>query len=147
MIAYADTGFLVALYGRDSQSPRARALVQSKPVFLLTSLGEAEFTNAVELRIFRKEWSRQEASAVREVFSQHQAAGVFRTEPLTSEVWEKALVLSRRHSAKVGARTLDLLHVATALIVRPDAFFTFDERQRKLARLEHLSILPTQREP
>jgi predicted nucleic acid-binding protein len=117
--------------------------VRSKPVFLLTSLGEAEFTNAVELRIFRKEWSRHEGSAVREVFSQHQAAAVFRTEPLTSEVWEKALVLSRRHNAKVGARTLDLLHVATALIVRPDAFFTFDERQRKLARLEHLRVLPT----
>ena len=143
MIAYADTGFLVSLYGQDSQSSLARALVQSRPVFLLTSLGEAEFTNAVELRIFRKEWSRQEANAVRQAFSQHQAAGVFRMEPLTSEVWEKALVLSRRHSAKVGARTLDLVHVAAALILRPDSFFSFDERQRRVAKLERLHILPS----
>ena len=143
MIAYADTGFLVSLYGQDSQSSLARALVQSRPVFLLTSLGEAEFTNAVELRIFRKEWSRQEANAVRQAFSQHQAAGVFRMEPLTSEVWEKALVLSRRHSAKVGARTLDLVHVAAALTLRPDSFFSFDERQRRVAKLERLHILPS----
>lgn len=142
MIAYADTGFLVSLYGRDSQAPIARALVQSKPVFLLTSLGEAEFINAVELRMFRKEWSRDEAKLILEVFLQHQAAGVFRVEPLMSEVWEKALVLARRYTAKFGTRTLDLLHVATALVVKTDLFYTFDERQRKLAQAEHLRILP-----
>ena len=59
MIAYADTGFLVSLYGQDSNSATATTLVRSKPVFLLTSLGEAEFINAVELRVFRKEWTRR----------------------------------------------------------------------------------------
>ena len=43
MIAYADTGFLVSLYGQDNHSAAATALVRSKPVFILTALGEAEF--------------------------------------------------------------------------------------------------------
>lgn len=143
MIAYADTGFLVSLYGQDDHSAAATTLVRSKPVFLLTSLGEAEFTNAVELRVFRREWTRREARSVHELFLQHQAAGVFRMAPLGSEVWEKALILSRRHSAKLGTRTLDLLHVASALVLRPDVFYTFDERQRELARAQRLRILPS----
>ena len=142
MIAYADTGFLVSLYGQDSNSAMATTLVRSKPVFLLTSLGEAEFTNAVELRVFRKEWTRREARSVRELFLQHQAAGVFRMAALGSDIWEKAVALSRQHSAKLGTRTLDLLHVAAALVLKPDVFYTFDIRQRTLARTQRLQILP-----
>ena len=143
MIAYADTGFLVSLYGQDNQSATATTLVRSKPVFLLTSLGEAEFANAVELRVFRREWTRLEARSVHDLFLQHQAAGVFRMTPLGPEIWEKALVLSRRHSAKLGTRTLDLLHVAAAIVLKPDVFYTFDKRQRNLARTQRLRILPT----
>jgi len=142
LIAYADTGFLVSLYGQDDHSAEATALIRSKPVFILTPLGEAEFTNAIQLRVFRKDWTRREARSVQEVFLQHQADGVFRTEQMGPEIWEKALVLSRRHSAKLGARTLDILHVATALFVRPDVFYSFDSRQRGLARAEQLRILP-----
>lgn len=89
MIAYADTGFLVSLYGQDGNSAIATTLVRSKPVFLLTPLGEAEFTNTVELRAFRKEWTRREARSVNDLFLQHQAAGVFRMAPLGSDIWER----------------------------------------------------------
>jgi predicted nucleic acid-binding protein len=142
LIAYADTGFLVSLYGQDDLSATAAELVKSEPVFMLTPVGEAEFINALELRVFRKEWTRREARSVRDVFLQHQAAGVFRPAPLGSEVWEKALALARRHSSKLGARTLDLLHVASAILLKPDVFYSFDKRQRKLAKAERLRILP-----
>lgn len=141
-MAYADTGFLVSLYGQDDHSATASALVKSEPIFLLTPLGEAEFTNALQLQVFRKQWTRREAHLVQEQFHQHQAAGVFRLQPLGSEVWEKVLILSRRHSAKLGARTLDLLHVAAALVLNPDVFYSFDARQRKLAKAERLRVLP-----
>ena len=67
---------------------------------------------------------------------------MFRSEPLGSEIWEKALILSRRYSAKLGTRTLDLLHVAAALVLKPEVFYTFDMRQHKLARAERLRVLP-----
>ena len=142
MIACADTGFLVSLYGHDSQSAAATALVKSKPVFLLTLLGEAEFTNALQLQVFRGQWTRRQARMIQDQFVQHQALGIFRSEPLDPEVWTKALLLSRRHSAKLGTRTLDVLHVAAALVLHPDVFYSFDERQRKLARAERLRVLP-----
>lgn len=143
MIAYADTGFLVSLYGQDSHSAVASALVKFRPVFLLTPLGEAEFANATQLQVFRGQWTRHQARLVQDQFVQHQALGVFRLEPLGPEVWTKALLLSRRHSAKLGTRTLDVLHVAAALALNPDAFYSFDERQRKLARAERLRVLPS----
>ena len=142
MIAYADTGFLVSLYGQDGHSPAATALVKSKPILMLTPLGEAEFTNAIELRVFRKEWTKWEARSVHQLFLDHCAAGLFRSEALSSDVWDQATALARRYSAKFGSRTLDILHVASALILKPDAFYTFDKRQRKLAEAEQLRVLP-----
>jgi predicted nucleic acid-binding protein len=142
LIAYADTGFLISLYGEDDLSAAASALVKSRPVFILTPFGEVEFSNALELRVFRQQWTRREARAVHELFRSHQRAGVFQVEELRSEVWEAALSLSRRRTAKLGSRTLDLLHVAAVLVYKPDVFFTFDERQRKLAKAERLRILP-----
>ncbi|MFY9802323.1 MAG: type II toxin-antitoxin system VapC family toxin [Candidatus Acidiferrales bacterium] len=143
MIAYADTGFLVSLYGQDAHSGTATALVKSQPIFILTAFGEAEFTNALELRVFRKEWTRREARSVRDLFLQHQAAGVFRPAPLAAEVWEKTVALARRHSSKFGTRTLDIVHVASALTLRPEVFYSFDRRQRKLAKAERLRVLPS----
>ena len=142
MIAYADTGFLLSLYGQDDHSATATGLVKPRPVFLLTPLGEMEFTNAIELQVFRKQWTRREAHSVRAEFERHQAVGVFRSETLQSEVWERALLLSRRYSAKLGTRSLDIIHVAAALALNPDVFFSFDERQRRLASAERLHVLP-----
>jgi hypothetical protein len=144
LIAYADTGFLISAYGRDPNSSSARSLLASKPVLILTPFGEGEFTNAIELLVFRKHWTPSEAHIIHEAFLGHQAAGVFQAQPLGSEVWQQAIALSRRHSAVLGTRMLDILHVASALLFKPDAFYTFDKRQAKLARAEGLSVLPAE---
>jgi predicted nucleic acid-binding protein len=143
LIAYADTGFLVSLYGCDANSDLAAGLVKSKPVFFLTNLIELEFANALELRVFRKEWTRRDARAVMDHFLQHQAAGVFRIEAMAKEVWDQTLILSRRHSAVYGTRTLDLLHLASALVLKADAMFTFDGRQRTAAKAEKVRVVPS----
>jgi len=46
--------------------------------------------------------------------------------------------LARRHGAKLGVRTLDSLHVACAVELKAERFWTFDERQAKLAKAEGL---------
>jgi predicted nucleic acid-binding protein len=142
LIAYADTGFLISLYREDGHSAAASALVHSKPVFLLTPLVEVEFTNALYLAVFRKLSTVAESRLIYDSFAHHQASGVFRAGPLGSEVWETAVALSRRHTAKFGVRTLDVIHVAAALALKPEVFFSFDDRQRKLARAERLRLLP-----
>jgi predicted nucleic acid-binding protein len=146
--AYADTSFLVSLYGRDPHSPAAVAEVRThKPVLTLTSFVELEFTNAVELRVFHKEWTPAEAHGVLEEFAQDARNGVLRIEGLPDEVFVLARRLSRRYTAKVGARSLDILHVASAMLLRPDVFYSFDERQRKLAAAEGLAVRPSHIQP
>lgn len=142
MIVYADTGFLISLYGRDGNSALAISLLTPRPTLLLTPFSEVEFSNAVELIVFRKEWTRAQAKVVLDTFRHHQSVGVFRMAPFVPEIWEKALALSSRHSATLGTRTLDVLHVATAMLLKPSLFFSFDDRQRKLARAAGLQVLP-----
>ncbi len=120
----------------------ARLLTKDQPIFLLTPLGEAEFVNALELQVFRKEWTRSQAQTIHNHFLQHQSAAILRSEPFPLEAWERALMLSRRRCAALGTRTLDLLHVASALILKPDVFLTFDKRQGQLAKAERLRVLP-----
>lgn len=133
---------LVSLYGEDDLSDAATALVRPELVLILTPFGEAEFANALQLRVFRRQWTRAEAQTVQERFLSHIGAGLFQLEEVRPEIWPLTMTLSRRHSAKLGTRTLDVLHVASALILKPDVFLTFDDRQRKLARAEGLRVLP-----
>ena len=48
--------------------------------------------------------------------------------------------LARRYGPKLGIRTLDSLHVACALELQAEKFWTLDERQAKLAKAEGLKI-------
>lgn len=143
MIAYADSGFLVSLYASDANSALATSLIVSpKPLFLLTPLVELEFANALHLLVFRKLLTRAESRAIFDQFALDRRAGAFRTMQLTSEAWDKAVELSEAHSAAMGTRTLDVLHVAAALLLKPDVFFTFDKRQAQLAKAVRLKVAP-----
>jgi predicted nucleic acid-binding protein len=53
-------------------------------------------------------------------------------------VFDTARRIARTHTAHLGTRTLDVLHVASALILGATDFYTFDKNQRKLARIEGL---------
>jgi predicted nucleic acid-binding protein len=76
------------------------------------------------------------------MFCEKCGLGLFLVRELSPEAYELARSLSRRHTAKLGTRSLDVLHVASALILGPDSFFSFDERQRELARAEGLILQP-----
>jgi predicted nucleic acid-binding protein len=141
MIGYADTSFLVSLYLPDAHSPAAWTAMKSRPYLYLTPLHELEFVNAIELAIFRKLISRAEAKAVFRNFEQDRGS-VFALTQLPLETYARAEQLAMRHSSVLGTRSLDILQVATALILKADAFFTFDERQQRLAKAERMRILP-----
>ena len=144
MNIYADTGMLISLYSQDANSGQARSIaVRHHPTFLLTGFGEAQFANACQLRVFRKPWTRAQAQVVREKFVLHLRSGVFKLEEVPHQVWALAVSLSDLHTATLGTRGLDVLHVASALILKPAAFGSFDERQRSLARAMGLRLLPS----
>jgi predicted nucleic acid-binding protein len=141
MIGYADTSFLVSLYLPDAHSPAAWAVMKSRPYLYLTPLHELEFVNAIELAVFRQYISRAEAKAVLRNFERDRGS-IFTVTELPPETYIRSVQLARRHSSIIGARSLDIVQVAAALLLKPDAFFTFDERQQKLAKAERMRVLP-----
>ena len=107
---------------------------------LVLTLGELEAANALELRVFRKEISATQARWSAAAFEKDLRDGVFQLQPLTEPAFAKARQLSRQNTARLGTRTADLLHVAAALDLGADHFYTFDQQQRKLAQTVRLKL-------
>jgi predicted nucleic acid-binding protein len=135
---YADTSLLVSLYVLDAKSQSAEELIRraGAPPILLTRFGELELANAISLRVFRRELPSAKAKAVQALIREDLASGVLLISPLSFGVFERAIQISRRRSPQLGTRTLDVLHVASALELNASRFLTFDRRQEELARVE-----------
>lgn len=153
MKPYADTNFLTRLYlGLEGASVAQMwlndAVAQNSPPLPLTWLGELEMLNAVERCVFvtrtegRLRVSPEFAAVVRAEFRDALLLGDFlRPAALpyaTLRVHFESLVV--RHTAKHGFRTYDVLHVASALLLGCDTFWSFDLQARKLAELEGLHV-------
>jgi len=138
---YADTSFLVSLYSPGSNSVAAARTMQASGRDRFVSVfGELEVVNAMGLRLFRKEVSAIQAQSSLDEFEKDLRAGVFQLRPLPEQVFERARQLSRQTTPKLGTRTADLLHVATALELSADYLYTFDQQQRKLAKTVGLKL-------
>jgi predicted nucleic acid-binding protein len=57
---------------------------------------------------------------------------------MPDSVSDVCAALARRHGPRLGIGTLDSLHLAAALQLEAERFWTFDERQAKLAKAEGL---------
>jgi predicted nucleic acid-binding protein len=140
LTTYADTSFLVSLYTPDANSrPAAELMRTAKLPVLITPLGELELTNALRLRIFRNELSSAQVKAASTLFRKDLEAGIFTVSTMPANTYESAKRISRRHTSRLGARTLDILHVASAISLHVDTLYTFDKAQRRLAQAERLT--------
>jgi hypothetical protein len=101
----------------------------------ITVYGELEVVNALELRVFRKEFSATQAQLSLKDFERDLRDGVLQLRPLTDQIFERAGQLSRQTTARLGTRIADLLHVAAAVVLD---LYTFDQQQRKLAQAVRL---------
>ncbi len=141
MSAYADTSFLVSLYVLDANSVQAATqMKQAKLPILLTPFGELELTNAISLRLFRKELLPSRVKAAYTLLRKDIEGGLFLLKPLSAAIYERAKQIARRRTPHLGTRTLDVLHVASALVLQADTFYTFDRSQGRLARVEGLTL-------
>jgi predicted nucleic acid-binding protein len=141
LTVYADTSFFVSLYIEDRHSRAADQLLGSGGPVLFAPLHLAEWTHAVEQQVFRREMSRADADAVHDDLNADLASGLWLQIEFPDNAFARCADLARRHGSKLGVRTLDSLHVACALELRAERFWTFDERQAKLAKAEGLKTL------
>ncbi len=141
MKIYVDTSFLVSLYSPDANSAAAARTMQASAADrFLTAFGELELVNALGLRLFRKEITAEQAKSSWKDFESDLRDGVFHLRALADPVFARALRLSRQTTPRLGTRSADVLHVAAALELGVDRLYSFDERQRKLARAVRLKL-------
>ena len=140
MNVYADTSFFVSLYLDDQHSVTAERWMKTQPGVWLTPLHVAEWTHAIEQHVFRGRLSASESRPLHDLFLKDVASGVWAEAALPESVYGLCGDLARRYGARFGARTLDSLHVASALELKAIDFWTFDERQQKLAKAAGLKV-------
>jgi len=139
---YFDTGILCSLYCPDAATAQAVALVKRHrgrmPYLWLHQL---EFRNALRLRVFRREITPTQRDASLNLMLADLAAGLFEHSAIEmADVMTEAERLSALHSEKIGTRSLDILHVAAALVMGAERFLTFDDRQHALAKAAGLKV-------
>jgi hypothetical protein len=101
---------------------------------LTNSVHEFELSNALELKLFRKEAKPAQVRAVHELIEADLRAGKLHRPAL---VWDEVLrdskALARGHTRKIGCGSLDILHCSAARLLTVKSFVTTDARQRRLA--------------
>lgn len=142
-MVYVDTSVLVKLYIKEVHSRKASDWIRSNNEALpKTVFHELEFTNAIQLKQFRKEMSDKQAGNVLKRFNEHEKEGIFYSPPINwANVFAFSLDLSNTHTKSIGSRSLDILHVASALSMGADRFFTFDTKQSLLASVAGIQIV------
>lgn len=142
---YIDTSILVKLYATEANSLAADDLVLTFDTPLpLTLLQELELRNALRLKQARGELTSHAAAGAERDLQSDIDLGRFKQTPCDAEViFRRAETLSKAHAAATMCRTLDILHVATAVAIECRQFASFDRRQRDLARRAGLKVQPS----
>ncbi len=141
MIVYADTSFLFSLYVSDVNSTAAAAIMSRyRAPLLTTDFGEFEFTNAVSWRVFRKQFLIGQQRAILDSFSKDVEAGIIRIAPIPAAAFGRAKHIAEKETPLSGNRALDVLHVASALVLKAVSFYTFDRKQARLAATLGLQV-------
>lgn len=141
-MVYVDTSVIVKLYIKEEYSRNtSNWLKKNNEAIPLTSFHELELINAIHLKQYRSEITPDEIRLIMSRFEEHEINGIYYRPQLD---WPAILVhaidLSKKHSTSIGSRSLDILHVASALSINADRFLTLDDRQSRLAAIAGLKI-------
>jgi predicted nucleic acid-binding protein len=140
---YADPSALLKLYIHEPASAAMSAWrSRTKGALPVTPHGRLEIVNGICLAGFRKIISAEALSDAIVSFDEDLAEGRYvDADILWRATLRRARELSRAHTPALGCRTLDVLHVATAIELGLRYFVTFDSRQGQLAKAAGLKPL------
>lgn len=136
-VMYFDTGVALKLVVEEPLSARVREYVREKraavPVSLLM---EVEIESALHALRFRNLITDGQLAGARVLVVELITSGRFREIDFPLErIARESLSLAPLVTAKTGCRTLDLMHVATAKLMRAGVFISTDKRQIEAARM------------
>jgi len=137
---YADSSVIVSLYLTEVFSREAQRRMGRGPRIWLTPLHRAEWAHALARAEYRGVISPPESRQFYTEFTADQARGLWVEVAMPEMAFETCVRLAQQHGPRLGPRTLDTLHIASALELGAGRFWTFDERQAKLARAVGLRV-------
>ena len=140
-VLYLDTSALLKLYLKEKGSEATQRLVAGQRHPLpIWEIQQMEFLNALRLKVFWKEISLADAERQIGLFQDRRRRGLYY--PPEIDRFELMETFDRLSSATVrhGGRTLDLLHIACALVLGARQFLTFDAKQKSLAHQAGLEV-------
>jgi predicted nucleic acid-binding protein len=140
---YVDPSALRSLYVHDDRSAGFCAWRRRvRGALPITRFGRAEIVNSILLAVHRKLIERDDAdAAIAELQDDLREQRLALVDALWRRTLDVALELSAEHTETLGTRTLDVLHVATALTLGMNRFVTYDNRQARLARAAKLRVV------
>ena len=143
MTIYADSSFFISLHLIDARSQEAwRRISSLRDEVWLTPLNRAEFAHAVFLHAFRQAATAVEAERTINNLDQECESGIWQLVDLPGGTFARSTEPACRYGPTLGVRTLDSLHVACALELKADRFWSFDARQERLAVAAGLDTSP-----
>jgi predicted nucleic acid-binding protein len=150
---YADSSFILRLVTGEADSPATIAEYRrlGTPRLFFLPLHALEVRNAILQRAFHQR--RSISSGERQHVARERDTALARLERLIARralldvtldmdtATTRATILSTAHTERLGARAIDLLHVASALTLESELFLTTDARQANLAKAEGLKVV------
>jgi len=112
----------------------------ASPLVWFTPLHHAEWAHAIAQHVFQGKISAAGAQELNRHLEKDRTAGLWVEVDMPDDVFEVCADLARRYGPRLGVRTLDSLHVACALQLKAEQFWTFDQRQARLAKSVGLKI-------
>ena len=144
---YWDTSCVLKLYTPEPDSAAYLALAGQATEPLLTSeIMASELTFALHQKESRGDLKAGSAERVLKQFHADCAAGRWLLIPLGRDVLVRAAQLAKacyQRKPPVALRTLDGVHLATALLTKTAGLVTTDERMRQAARVLGLALVPS----
>jgi len=141
-VIYLDTSALVKLYVLEDGSAFTQSTLSAQedplPVW---ELQEAELANALHLKVFRGEWTGEQAARQMDHFQDRRGRGIYCFPEIDRVEMMRAFHRLSRETPRTGCRTMDIFHVACALQIPSCRFLTFDRRQSNLARWAGLDVI------
>jgi predicted nucleic acid-binding protein len=143
---YVDSSVLIAVYVPERFSDAARSVVGGLAQVPFTPLHRLEVSNALELLVGRRLITRAECRAVQaHVQDDLDNRRLLAVSLDLERIFAQASDLSRDHSARWLARSLDLLHVAAAHVGQCTTFVSADDRQLAVAKASGLAPIDIKR--
>ena len=144
MTTYFDTSIVIKGYVNEVDSPAAVEIIEAiKTPIPFSQILEIELRTGIRLKHGRGEITAAEMKASLQTVENDLASGILsRPDYELESVFTRAETLSAKYAAETLARSADILHVAAAVEAGCTSFASFDERQRNLAALAGLMVIP-----